>query len=269
MYALDWGTPGDDDRSIPFDYFVEGYLDKAVKRVIQSAGAPRITLFGYCIGGTLAAIYAALHPREVKNLMLLTAPIDFSKGGYLRTAVQRDHFPVDALVDTYGNIPSWFVESGFKLLNPMGDVVKWRNFWKHMLDDRFLKNFLAIEKWLNDNIPFPGEAYRKFIKELYQENRLIRGTLDINGRRVDLRKITANHLSVAGREDQIVPPDSATGIKEVISSQDNEAVVLPGGHIGVIVGGRALKTTWQRMASWLLERSGWDGSGPSIQTPAA
>lgn len=232
VYALDWGTPGDDDRSIPFDYFVEGYLDKAVKRVIQSAGAPRITLFGYCIGGTLAAIYAALHPREVKNLMLLTAPIDFSKGGYLRTAVQRDHFPVDALVDTYGNIPSWFVESGFKLLNPMGDVVKWRNFWKHMLDDRFLKNFLAIEKWLNDNIPFPGEAYRKFIKELYQENRLIRGTLDINGRRVDLRKITANHLSVAGREDQIVPPDSATGIKEVISSQDNEAVVLPGGISG-------------------------------------
>lgn len=255
VYAVDWGVPGDEDRSTPFDYFVEGYLDKMVKRVIESAGVDQITLFGYCIGGTLASIYAALHPERVRNLVLLTTPIDFSKGGYLKTAVHRDHFPVDALVDTYGNIPPWLVEAGFKILNPLGDVVKWRNFWKHVTDDDFLKNFLAIEKWLNDNVPFPGEAYRKFIKELYQENRLIKGTLEMNGRRVDLRRITANHLSVAGQEDQIVPPDSAIRIKKMISSKDNEAIVLPGGHVGVIIGGRALKTAWPRMASWMLERS--------------
>src|SRR3989304_7105847 len=104
------------------------------------------------------------------------------------------------------------VGGGFKVLNPMGDVVKSRNFWKHLTDDGFIKNFLAIEKWLHDNIPFPGEAYRKFIKELYQENRLVQGTLEMNGRRVDLRRITANHLSVAGLEDRIVPPDSAIQI---------------------------------------------------------
>jgi polyhydroxyalkanoate synthase len=156
------------------------------------------------------------------------------------------------------------VEAGFKLLNPMGDVVKWRNFIKHMMDDNFLRNFLAIEKWLNDNVPFPGEAYRKFIKDLYQENRLMRGTLEMNGRRVDLKKITANHLSLAGQDDHIVPPESAIGIKKMISSQDNEAVVLPGGHIGVIIGGRALKTAWPRMASWLLERSGLGRTGAEV-----
>lgn len=255
VYAVDWGTPGDEDRSITLDYFVEGYLDRMVKRVLESAGVPQLTLFGYCIGGTLASMYAALHPQRVKNLVLLTTPIDFSKGGYLRTAVGKDHFPVDALVDTYGNVPPWFVESGFKLLNQLGEIVKWRNFLKHVTDDGFLRNFLAIEKWLNDNVPFPGEAYRKFIKELYQENRLYKGTLEINGLRVDLGKISANHLSVAGREDQIVPYKSAVCMKEVISSKDNEAIVLPGGHIGVIIGGRALKTAWPRMGSWLLERS--------------
>jgi polyhydroxyalkanoate synthase subunit PhaC len=256
VYAVDWGVPRDEDRGIPLDYFIEGYLDRMVKKVIEISGSPVISLFGYCIGGTLAAIYAALHPERIRNLALLTTPIDFSKGGYLREAVDKKHFPVDRIVDTFGNIPPWFMESGFKLLNPMGDLIKTYNLYKHIPEEGFLKYFLSIEKWVNDNIPFPGEAYRKYIKDFYQENKLYRGLLNISGRHVDLKKITASHLSVAGRDDMIAPAASAVCIRDLISSKDNTAVALPGGHIGVIVGGRALKTTWPWIGDWLLERSG-------------
>lgn len=256
VYAVDWGTAGEEDRDISLDFYIEGYLDRMVKKVIDLSGSPQISLFGYCIGGSLAAIYAALHPERVKNLILLTTPIDFAEGGYLGLAVDKAHFPVDTLVEAFGNIPPWFMEAGFKLLNPIGDLVKYYNFTKHMHDDRFLENYFAMENWVNDGIPFPGAAYRKFIKELYQENRLCKGLLEIGGRRVDLKRITANHLSVAASEDNIVPPPAATCIKKLISSRDNEAVVLPGGHVGVIIGGRAIRTTWPRITDWLLERSG-------------
>jgi polyhydroxyalkanoate synthase len=256
VYAVDWGVPGDEDRDIPFDTFVEGYLHRMVERVLEHSGSKEISLFGYCIGGTMAAIYAALHAPTIRNLVLLTTPINFAEGGYLKEAVDKDHFPLDALVDTYGNIPPWMMQAGFKMRNPLGELAKSRNFFAHMLDEDFVKNFLAIETWVNDNIPFPGAAYRKFIKEFYQENRLYRGVLELFDQRVDLRKITANHLSIAGSEDTIVPPKAALGIKDLISSKDSEVIILPGGHTGVIIGGRAVKTTWPRIGDWLHRRSG-------------
>ncbi len=256
VYAVDWGTPGDEDRDIPLDYYIEGYLDRLVRKVMELSGAPQISLFGYCLGGTLAAIYAALHPERVKNLVLLTTPINFAEGGYLAQVVRDESFPLDAVVEAFGNVPPWFMQAGFKLLNPIGDLVKYYNFIKHMHNDHFLENFFAMETWVNDNVPFPGAAYRKYIKDLYQENLLYKGLFEIDGKRVDLKKITANHLSVAASEDTICPPQSAICIKELISSQDNEAIVLPGGHVGVLIGGRALKTSWPRITDWLLERSG-------------
>jgi polyhydroxyalkanoate synthase subunit PhaC len=255
VFMVDWGTAGDGDRDIPFDYYIEGYLNRMVKKVMELSGSAHVSLFGYCIGGTLSTIYAALHPQSVKNLVLLTTPIDFSKGGRLTWMVNEDHFPLDAIVETYGNVPPWFIQAGFKFLNPASDIAKFYNFIKYLHDDRFVENFLAIEKWINDNVPFPGEAYRKYIRNLYQGNELIKGLFEINGTRVDLKKITANHLSVVGRDDTIVPPESAVCIRELISSPDREVVVMPGGHAGVIIGGRALKTTWPRIADWLLERS--------------
>ena len=256
VYAVDWGTAGEEDRSLTLDYHIEGYLDRMVKKVIALSGAPQITLFAYCMGGTLAAIYTALHPARVKNLVLLTTPINFAEAGYFTRVVDKEYFPLDTLVDTFGNIPPWFMQAGFKLLNPAGDLVKYYNFIKHMHDDQFLENFFAVETWVNDNVPFPGETYRKYLRDLYQENLLYKGRLEIDGQRVDLKRITASHLSVAASGDTIVPPEAAICMRELISSQDNEAVVLPGGHVGVIIGGRALKTTWPRIADWLLPRSG-------------
>jgi polyhydroxyalkanoate synthase len=255
VYAVDWGTPGPEDRDITLDYFIEGYLDRMVRKVMEVSGAPQISLFGYCLGGTLAAIYAALHPERIKNLVLLTTPINFAESGYLGKAVQEECFPLDAVVEAFGNVPPWFMQAGFKLLNPLGDLAKYYNFVKNMHNDRFLENFFAMETWVNDNIPFPGAAYRKYIKDLYQDNLLYKGLFEIDGRRVDLKQITANHLTVAASEDTIAPPQSAICIKDLISSQDNEALVLPGGHVGVLIGGRALKTTWPRITDWLLERS--------------
>ena len=43
-----------------------------------------------------------------------------------------------------------------------------------------------MELWVNDNIPVAGEAFREFVKYLYQGNRLVRGEFQLGGRRVDL-----------------------------------------------------------------------------------
>src|SRR5919202_6166950 len=79
VYLLDWGIPGDEDQDLDVENYILDYLPRAVKKVLRTSGAEEFTLFGYCMGGTMAAMYAALFPdKPLKNLVPLAAPFDFS-----------------------------------------------------------------------------------------------------------------------------------------------------------------------------------------------
>ena len=78
IYLLDCGEWNDDDRSLNLDVLIEQYMARAVRMVARRAGGP-LTLLGYCIGGAVATCFSALHTEGlIKNLVLLTTPIDFA-----------------------------------------------------------------------------------------------------------------------------------------------------------------------------------------------
>src|SRR5918992_3129377 len=79
VYMLDWGIPGDEDKDMSFEHYVLDYLPRAVKKVLRISGAEELTLFGYCMGGTMSAMYASLFPEHLRNLILLTAPVSFPR----------------------------------------------------------------------------------------------------------------------------------------------------------------------------------------------
>ena len=54
-----------------------------------------MTVLGYCIGGALATCFAALHPEATRNLVLLTAPLDFSDAGQFGRMTARGVFPIE------------------------------------------------------------------------------------------------------------------------------------------------------------------------------
>src|SRR6266513_797430 len=79
VFMLDWGTPGDEDKKLSFEDYVLDYIPRAVKKVLRASKAEEISLLGYCMGGTMTAMYAALFPdKPLRNLVLLTAPTDFT-----------------------------------------------------------------------------------------------------------------------------------------------------------------------------------------------
>src|SRR5919206_4111629 len=79
VYLLDWGIPGDEDKNLDFENYILDYLPRVVKKVMRTSGAEEFTLFGYCMGGTMSAMYASLFPENIKNLILLTAPTSFAR----------------------------------------------------------------------------------------------------------------------------------------------------------------------------------------------
>src|SRR5215831_2666282 len=74
IYLIDWGTPTQIDRHQGFDDYVNGYMDNCIDFAMKESSSDNVSLQGYCTGGTLSTVYAALHPSKVRNL-ILTAPV--------------------------------------------------------------------------------------------------------------------------------------------------------------------------------------------------
>jgi poly[(R)-3-hydroxyalkanoate] polymerase subunit PhaC len=122
-------------------------------------------------------------------------------------------------------------------------------------DGQSLQDFMALQSWITDDMPYLGEAYRKYIKDCYQENYLVQGKLLIDGERVDLSRIDCPLLTIVATDDPICPPASAAVLNDLVASSDKQVLELPGGHIGAIAGPGASGHLWPRLAEWLLERS--------------
>ena len=256
VYMLDWGEPGDEDAMISFDAYIAEYLDDVVKQVAKRSKSEQISLLGYCMGGTLTTIYTALRPQAIKNVINLATPIDFKDGELLSRWTDAAYYPVDKLVGTFGNVPPALMQAGFQMLKPMGQLAKWLTFFEKVENEEFVKVFLAMEAWANDNVAFPGEAFRTYIKACYQENLLCQNRLALGGERADLGRITCPLLNIVVQMDHICAPKSASVLNELVSSRDKQLVILPGGHVGIVSGTGALKYLWPTIGDWLVARSG-------------
>ena len=256
-YLIDWGAPTYADRHMTIDDHVNGYLSNVVDFVCERAGTRKASLLGYCMGGTMSAMFTALHQERVKNLILLAAGIDFStREGLLNLWTQPEYFDVDKFVDAFGNCPAEFLQASFLMLKPIQNLLeKPFNFFEKADDPEAIDDFLTMEMWLNDNIAVAGEVYREFVKYLYQQNLLVQNKMPVGKHTVDLRKITCPVLNIVAKGDDLVPCAQSLPFNDLISSKDRKSVVVPAGHIGLAIGGKAQREVWPQTCQWLAERS--------------
>jgi polyhydroxyalkanoate synthase len=265
VYLLDWGVPAREDRFITFDQYITGYLRRAVRRVCALSGHEQISLLGYSMGGTFTAIFSALFGQYVRNLVQLSAPIDFHDGGLLAEWTRKERFNVDLVVDTLGAMPTELMRASFRLLKPTAQIAQQITQAERFGDLDAVQDFLALFAWIDDDIPLLGEAYRKYIKDCYQENYLVQGKLVIDGRRVNLSQIECPLLTITAERDFICPPRSAAVLNDLVGSADTQLLNLPTGHISVLTGSQAAGQLWPQLGSWLVERSGGE---PPAQEPS-
>jgi len=256
-YLIDWGTATDADRHLTLDDYVNGYLRNVVRHVCKRSGAAKVSLLGYCMGGTMSAMFTALHPEHVKNLILLAAGIDFStREGMLNLWSDAKNFDVDAFVDDVGNCPADFLQSCFSMLSPVRNLLgKPVSLLERMDDARFVEEFLTMEAWINDNVAVPGEVFRDFVKHLYQQNLLVNNQMQVGRQIVDLRRITCPVLNLLATQDTLVPPAQSEPFTELVGSEDTKTIELATGHIGLAMGSAAQRELWPQAVAWLAERS--------------
>ena len=257
VFLVDWGIPDEEDSDMGLAEFVCDELHWAVRETLRTCHEDELTLLGWCIGGTLCAMYCALHPAAaVRNAVLLTTPIDPSRSLYARW-VGHDEFDVDFVAERYRVVPGSGIDFANKLMKPVTNyVTTYRRLFQSILDGSDPReSYQAMSKWVADNPPFPGRAYREWITWMYKENRLVGGRLWLRGERVDLRRIEQNLLVVTADADHIAPPDGTVPLLDLVSSEDVTHLDRRGGHIGLMAGSKAKHEIWPEIADWLRERS--------------
>lgn len=255
VYAIDWGTPGAAERKMGWDEVLNIMIRNAVKWALRMSGAEDLTMYGYCMGGTMALAYAALHPEGLRNFVAQATPVDFHEGGVFADWTKPQRFDVDALVDGYGNVPIELMESGFSAMAPIQRMTKWLEVFRRIEDPDFVSTFLGMEHWAADNVEFPGEIYRQYIKDCYQQNNFCKGRMMVGGKRVDLHNIRCPVLSIIAENDTIAPPKSSEALNEIIGSADKEIMRFPVGHIGLSTSSKGPKMIWPKVANWIAKRS--------------
>jgi polyhydroxyalkanoate synthase len=261
VYIIDWGYPSRGDRWLTIDDYINGYINNCVDVVRKQNNLDQINLLGICQGGTFSLCYSSLYPEKVKNLIVMVTPVDFHiNEGLLNvwsgSTLGSHALDVDLIVDTLGNIPGSFLNFTFIMLKPFGLGVKKYVDLLEIIDceDKLL-NFLRMEKWIFDSPDQAGEAFREFLKDFYQGNKLIKGQIEIGKKRVDLKNIHMPILNIYAERDHLVLPASSLALEKYIASVDYTVRSFPVGHIGMYVSNKVQQNLPPTIVDWLKART--------------
>lgn len=256
VYMIDWEPPLPSERGLRLRDYTHDFLPTCMEEVQRDCGEPDINVVAYCQGGILSLIYAATHPDgPLRNLVCLTTPVNQEEMGLFRLWSDERYLDVDNLVDTLGIIPGDFVERGFEMLRPAQRTAGRLRLLDQLWDDNFVRSYRAFERWGNETLPLAGEYYRDTTKELLRANKLYKGTLMIDGQKVDLKSVTVPIMNIMAEHDHIAPYAATKPLLDLVGSEDKEELVLKGGHVSLIAGPRAVMRMWPAVDAWLGERS--------------
>ncbi len=264
IYAVDWGSPTRADRWLSLEDYINDYLHECIEFIKREHNIDKVNILGICEGGVFSVCYAAQHPESINNLMTSITPIDFHgdqrddkiEHGYINLWTRNlQANDIDLMVDAYGNMPGELMGMVFQLMTPIKSLTKYNiDLLDIACDEKKLMNFLRMEKWLADRPDHPGEAAKQWFKDLYQENKLIHNEFELDGKKVDLKKVTMPVLNIYALNDHIIPPECSMALKNCVGSKDYSDLPLPGGHVGVFVSGKSQGILGKGIVDWLEER---------------
>ena len=280
VYMLDLGISDAEDAGLSVEDLVLDYVHGAVQKVLETSGADEISLFGQSQGGTLCAMYTSLFPRgPLKNLILLSAPTEFAPRNpgllglwTLASSSSGAYFDPAMVSKVFGNLPTDLASHVINLMaslqatasglaaRPFGHGFGVYDTALQAIQDLAhrdvsMLSWLAVSKWVDDAAPFPGEVFRRWVRDFYQRDKLVKGEMELRGQRVDLSNIECAVLNVSGKRDYVVPASKTEATTALARSSDKESVCLDAGHVGMLVGPGA-QDLRARLRDWLAPRSG-------------
>jgi polyhydroxyalkanoate synthase subunit PhaC len=238
---VDWGTPGPEDRALS----IADHVETMLLPLIEAAG-PDAALAGYCLGGTMALAAAAIRPPSA--LAMIAAPWHFS--GFpdeARTGLADLWRETRPMAESLGLLPLEVLQTGFWRLDPKRTIDKFVTFGRGERSEAATRSFVALEDWANDGPALTLGAGRELLEDIFLDDLPGQGGWRVAGHTINPPALTCPVLDIVSTTDRIVPAASAVGAGIAHARR----ITLTQGHVGMMVGGRALAALWEPLAEWL------------------
>jgi polyhydroxyalkanoate synthase len=259
VYMAEWMEDADRaTRHFGIDDFADRLLTACVDAIEADTGQRKVILAGHSLGGTLAAIFACLHPERVRGLVLLEAPLHFAgDAGKFAGAVAAT--PDARLIEqAFGHVPGSFLNVASVASAPA--EFQWQRLTDFLFcvsDRNAFATHMRVERWMHDEFPLPGRLFSEVVELLYRRDKLMQGTLCVAGRQVGPRSLDAPLLCVVDPRSTIIPPESILPFHEAAAAPRKKLLYYHGDvgvavqHVGVLVGASAHAHTWPAIFDWL------------------
>lgn len=256
LYLIDWGNPQRSDRFIDCNDYITGFMRRAIRFITAHTHFSQINLMGDCLGGIFSLAFAALYPERVQNLVLCNTPINFQQSDNKLVNLLK-YIQVDAMVESYGNIPGEMIASFTAAINPFRAVGKrLLEFLDHLDKREETLFFLRMNKWFHDSPNLAGETFRNLITDLFQRNLLIQNQWKLGTEKVNLENIAAPLLNIHALRNTIIPPASSALLEKATQSKDYTALSPDCGHAGLFVVKKEEQAIPRQISEWLIKRDG-------------
>jgi polyhydroxyalkanoate synthase subunit PhaC len=211
VFIISWVNPDERLAGKSFaDYMREGPIE-ALDVISRITGEERINTVGYCVGGTLLAVLlaylAARKDRRIASATLLTAQIDFTYAGDLKVfvATEEQVAALEREMAQHGYLDGSKMATAFNLLRS-NDLV-----WPYVVNN-YLKGEAPFPfdllYWNSDATRMPAANHSFYVRHCYLNNDLAKGAVEIDGIKIDLRRVKVPIYNLATREDHIAPAKS-------------------------------------------------------------
>lgn len=259
VFLLEWIPPRQGERGAGLEDYADRAIGECVKTIMGTTGSDQVLLTGHSLGGTFAAIFAASRPHLVRGLVILSAPLCFTRRGSRFSDAVADRGP--ARLGGAALVPGSMLSEFCAYAAPEIFVwSRWNDVARCMADPGALDIHLRVERWAFDEAALSGRLVDEVLQWLYRENRFYLGTLPIGGRLIGPSKMTCPLLCVVTSADDVACIESVAPFIAAIPAADAKVLTYPGEtgvclqHLGILAGPEAHARIWPLIIAWLAAR---------------
>ncbi len=248
VFMISWVNPDEKLAGKTFeDYMQEGIL-AAIETIQQITKAKGVNAVGYCLGGTLLACtlaYLEAQHKKAKNkkssplihsATYLSTLVDFTEPGELGVFI--DEVQLQALekkMQATGYLSGSEMATTFNLLRA-NDLI-----WSFVINNYLLgKEPMPFDLlyWNSDSTRMPAQMHSFYLRNMYLENKLVKGELSFSNIPLDLTQIQTPSYILATKEDHIAPWKSVYAATQLYRG-DRRFVLGGSGHIAGVINAPA------------------------------
>jgi len=261
-YLVEYGHIGYSDKELGLEHWVEDIIPNAIRAVSEDSGGKPVQLAGWCLGGIMSLLATAGDPKlPVNTVAMIASPFDFTRVRLMApirpVANLTNGLLLSSVYRALGGAPAPLVKRAFQLSSIDKYLTKPWAILSNLHDRDFLAQIEAVDHFTANMHAYPGRTIGQLYHRFFRVNELAGGTLSLTDRTIDLAEVRVPVLSVAGKTDVLAPRPAVHAVGGLLPNAPQVRLeTAPGGHLGVLTGRSAKRTTWAHLDSFLAAHQG-------------